>query len=686
MIKFPDEIISLSTILTKLHKAYEKEAGKLENYQDEYKDLKQYMVDYRNEMDAMEAFSHQRSLTTIDKTGVMVEKKLDQLGKLIDSPYFGRIDFIYDGESAEDTEIFYIGKFSFTDEDGSICIYDWRAKVSGMYYEYELGPASYQSLNGLISGELTRKRQFKITNGELEYVLESSTNIHDDILQKELSTTADDRMKTIIATIQQEQNKIVRNEKAHTLVIQGVAGSGKTSIALHRIAYLLYKNKETLSSDRVMIVSPNKVFADYISTVLPELGEEPIKENTIEDIARSIMPAKFSFNTKYDQTKRLIEHHDPSFAERVSFKSSIEFFSLFNDYLTQLDTEIFEPTMVTIQEMEFTQDYLSRRFKSYSRYSVKKRIEYIARDILEVIKSKRMGEMKLPSMGEVTKRLKKRLRFNDPMQLYKSFYAYLNRTELFIMKKNQLEFADVYPYLYCIDYLEGIDTFNAVDHLVVDEMQDYTPVEYMVLQKIFPCKRTILGDFSQSLNPFALHTETTFKPIFSEPEFVELKKSYRSSYEIIEFTKQFLPENAIEAVKRHGDKPRIIAYHSDEEQIEELIASLHQFELSKFKTCGIICKTEAMVQTVVGVLREKFTFTRLDEDSSSFTEGITLTTVQLAKGLEFDQVVVPFVSGSAYRNEFEKGLLYVACTRAMHQLIVMQDAEDPSQLIIENQN
>lgn len=682
MQNFKDEHQTLAKIMTKLKKAYMAVNGKVDDYDDEYMDLKQYMVDYRNEMDTMEMFSNQRALTTIDKTGVMTVKQRTQLEKLIESPYFGRIDFVYDGERTADAETFYIGKFSFTEEDGTICIFDWRASVSSMYYDYELGEASYEALNGTVFGELIRKRQLKIVNSELDYVLESSINIHDSILQKELSRAADERMKTIIATIQKEQNAIVRNDLAHTLIIQGAAGSGKTSIALHRIAYLLYKYKDSLSSERVMIVSPNKVFADYISTVLPELGEEPIRESSLGDIAEKILPSKYKFKSLYEQTKQLIEYPNSALAKRVAFKSSLHFFEQLTAFLNNQNIDLLIPKDITIQEIDIDANYMTERFWSYAKEPVSKRIEHVAEDLLAVVKAKRQGEVKLPSKNEIVKRLRKLLRFTDALSLYKAFFEHMGQPDQFIWQKGIFEFADVYPYLYCNAYMEGVDTFDLVNHLVIDEMQDYTPVQYAVIQKLFRCKKTILGDFGQSLNPFAVSSSNGFQVIFPQMEYVELKKSYRSSFEIIEFTKQFLPKNAIEAIERHGEQPTIENYENFTEQTEKIKQYLKQFEVSSYKTCGIVCKTAAQVEELYGALQVEFNVHKLDEHSAKFTEGITLASVQLAKGLEFDVVIVPFVDEASYASDFDKGLLYVACTRAMHQLTLLQLTKKPSPLLL----
>ncbi len=282
-----DEISHLEKINRELDDALieaEENVGRLDK---EYTDMKRYMTEHRGEIDPHEMFQNEMGLKRLDKTGAFAVDARERIAKLKDSPYFARIDFRPD--AADGADVFYIGRFSFS-RGGELLVSDWRAPVASMFYDYETGPAGYVAPMGRIDGELIRKRQFKIKNGVMEYALESSVNIQDDILQQELSHTSDEKMKSIIATIQKEQNVIIRNEKAGTLIIQGVAGSGKTSIALHRIAFLLYRYKDRLMAKNVTILSPNKVFGDYISNVLPELGEEPIYEISLADIAEAQLP------------------------------------------------------------------------------------------------------------------------------------------------------------------------------------------------------------------------------------------------------------------------------------------------------------------------------------------------------------------------------------------------------------
>lgn len=306
--KFPEEKINLDATIDKLNEHLQELDEKVKFYEEEFKESKKYLSSNISDMDAMEIFSNEKSISQIVNSGDLISKRKAKIEMLIDSPYFARIDFMYCGE--DDVEKIYIGRSAFMDNLGDMIIYDWRAPISGMYYDFELGNASYDAPIGKIEGNITLKRQFKISKGNIEYVLESDISIGDEILQRELSNTSDQKMKNIVSTIQKEQNRIIRNEKNNTLIIQGVAGSGKTSIALHRVAYFLYKYRENLSAENIAIISPNKVFSDYISNVLPELGEEPIIQLDLEDIATEELDNKLDFEKFIEQVNELLEIDD----------------------------------------------------------------------------------------------------------------------------------------------------------------------------------------------------------------------------------------------------------------------------------------------------------------------------------------------------------------------------------------
>lgn len=661
-VNFPEELTHLAMVQDKLHDALAKLNKRVTGYEQEYTQIKRYLAANWNELDTMEKFSNERSTTQIEHAGNLTLERRTKIEKLLNTPYFARIDFQYDGE--DDAEPIYIGQFSFTDNDNQVLVYDWRAPISGMYYDYEVGRASYEAPVGTIEGDIVRKRQFKIKSGRMEYVLESAINIDDDILQRELSSTSDEKMKSIIATIQKEQNQIIRNDKADVLIIQGVAGSGKTSIALHRIAYMLYRYKERLSADNVVVISPNKVFADYISNVLPELGEEPIWEISFDDIAAKELSGVLTYERFADR----IEDSSPEWLKRSRFKADPAFTLLADDYLHYAAAAFFEPKDYSFGTLTIPKDYIQGRYHAYQNRPIFKRFTEIADDILEQIKADTERDQKLPGRNEIIKKLTAMFKPKNTMALYTGFYDYIKKPDMFVpAEKNKLEWPDVFPYIYFKIFVEGIDGFSDIQHLVIDEMQDYTPIQYAVIKQLFPCQKTILGDFGQSISPYNSYSLDTLKAIFDHPCFVELTKSYRSTYEIIEFAKTIQPQ-LIEPVERHGEKPELIRCDNSLDELSVIKEKVAGFTGTHYSTLGILCKHTQQAKRLCEELAKDYPVTLLDADSTEFTQGITITTIFMSKGLEFDEVLIPYANEQTYSSEQDRSLLYVACTRAMHKL------------------
>lgn len=663
-VPFPEEITYLEVVEENLHDALSKLDKTITDYEEEYEKARNYLLENWNEIDSMEIFSNQRSISEVENAGKLSLERRNKIEKLIQTPYFARIDFQYEGIE-EDTEQVYIGSFGFTDSKNQILVYDWRAPISSLYYDYELGLAAYQAPAGEINGEIVRKRQFKIKDGQMIYALESAISIDDDVLQRELSSTSDEKMKTIIATIQKEQNKIIRNEKANILVIQGVAGSGKTSIALHRVAYLLYRYKERLSASQVAIISPNKVFADYISNVLPELGEEPIVELNFEEIAAAELSDKLTFERFTDH----MDHPTSQWLERSRLKSTTEFISLMDDYLDYAAHTYFEPQECSIHHVIISKEYIQGRYTAYKHLPIFKRFVEMANDILEQIKTNPPKGHRLPGLRSITKKLLPMFQIKKTLDLYTDFFSHINKSEQFVFAhKNKLEWPDVFPYLYFKNFLEGIDHVPTIQHLVIDEMQDYTPAQYAVISKLYSCKKTILGDFGQAVNPYNHPTVDTFRSLFGEIDYMELNKSYRSTYEIIDFAKKIQNHQKIEAMKRHGDKPDLIHCQDWQSELTAIKERLLGFCNSDYATLGILCKDASSAQKLYQELCDEFSVTLLDSDSRTFEQGITITTIFMSKGLEFDEVLIPYANAETYHSEFDRSLLYVASTRAMHKL------------------
>ncbi|OCS89181.1 HelD family protein [Caryophanon latum] len=633
--------------------------------------LQQYMNDYKAELDKFEVYDYEQTMRMLDQQGLQQVLRREEITKLIDSPYFGNFDFRYDGD--DEAERFYIGRFGFRAPDDTTLIYDWRAPVCNMYYEFECGAAFYEAMEREFHGELTRKRQFKIEQSKLQYALDSSLTIQDEVLQQTLKAETSNKMKTIVTSIQREQNKIVRNVSANTLVIQGVAGSGKTAVALHRIAYFLYKFRDTLRPERIFILSPNQVFGDYISSVLPELGEQPIRSFTLDELTEQLLPASVSFTSFEAETKYMLQRPTSALTKRAAQKSDFAFLKTLQHFLAELDETMFTHEELTIAGVAFEPHYVQHRFLQYRSEPVETRLKLIVEDIIDVLKAKR-DRGNIPSRTDILQRLKKRMRYTTPFSIYKQF---LHTFDIpFLFKKKRFENNDVYPYLYVQHYMKGIKTYNMTQYFVLDEMQDYTPVQYAVLSKVFDCPRTIIGDFSQALLPYDTISKKAFEYLFRDLHYAELTTTYRSSYEIATYAKQFMRSGELHPIERHGKAPVERVYTSEAQMITFLKEALH----STHKTTAIICKTDAHVIQLHEALCD-MPHTILDGTSKTFVHGVILTTIQYAKGLEFDAVIVPFVDATTYGSEFDRGLLYIAATRALHELTMLVSAKNCSPLL-----
>ena len=342
---------------------------------DTLQEYKEYLWSNKD-IDPHEIRSMRESILRHFATGESVIDKRKRLGKILDIPYFGRIDFT-ERKKGSETRVLYIGIHTFYDPGKKAnLIHDWRAPISSMFYDHELGAASYSSPTGEVEGDISLKRQYRIRKGQMEYMIESSLTVHDDVLQKELSSNTDDKMKNIVTTIQREQNRIIRNEDTQTLIIQGVAGSGKTSIALHRIAYLLYAQKGEITSKDILIISPNKVFADYISNVLPELGEETVPETSMEQILSGVLNNKYKYQNFFEQVTELLEKPTPGFIERIQYKASFDFISQLEKFILHMENHYFKATDVKLTKyITVPAEFIDEQFRRFNRYPMRQRFE-----------------------------------------------------------------------------------------------------------------------------------------------------------------------------------------------------------------------------------------------------------------------------------------------------------------------
>lgn len=664
----------LEEIKEKLTLAIRRIDGSVKQYSDELREKKEYIHEHQSGMDEADMVAADQSINRMAFTGEAAVGRKRKLLKLGQSPYFGRLDFVPQGQSVLPV---YIGMYSFIEErTRQSLIYDWRAPISSIFYDFEPGPAAFTTPSGEMRGTIERKRQYKIRDGRLEFMLENDVNIHDDVLQRELAKSSDDKLKTIVATIQRDQNAVIRNDTASVMVIQGVAGSGKTSIALHRIAFLLYRYRESIAAKDVLIISPNKVFADYISNVLPELGEEHIPELGMEELAADLLDHQQPFQTFFEQVAALLENPNPAFVERIRFKSSFEFLGQLNQYLLHVENTHFTVRELRVGSTVVPLPFLLAKFRTLHRVPLLKRFALVAEEVRAYVRDatrRKLTNHEKATIGEAIPRM---FRFHHVPDLYRDFYRWLGKPELLKWdhQGQRLEYADVFPLIYLRLRLEGLTAYDHVKHLLVDEMQDYTPVQYAVLARLFACRKTILGDVSQTVNPYSASSAETIERVFPQAEVVKLYRSYRSTVEITAFAQRITPNPNILPLERHGPAPVLARFASQAEELQAIQGLVGTFRSSGNHSLGIICKTQRQATAAYQAL-EAPGVQLLTEESTTFQEGVIITTAHLAKGLEFDEVIVPFASARTYHTEVDKSMLYVACTRAMHQLTLTYSTE-----------
>ena len=626
----------LKQIISFLKKVIGNTDASVKDHVDTLAEYKDYIWSNKD-IDPHEIRSMRESILNHFALGESVINKRKRLTKILAIPYFGRIDFL---EKKENSKVMptYIGIHTFYDpESRATLIHDWRAPVSSMFYDHELGEAGYRSPSGEIKGVISLKRQYRIRGGKMEFMIESALTVHDDILQKELSSNADDKMKNIVATIQREQNRIIRNEDIRTLIIQGVAGSGKTSIALHRIAYLLYTFRDSISSKDILIISPNKVFSDYISNVLPELGEETVPETSMEQILSGVLEHKYKYQTYFGLVNELLEKPSSSLIDRIAYKASFGFISELDKFILHIENTYFKAADVKLTKyITIPAPFIEEQYLRFNRYPIRRRFDAMADYMLDMLKIQYTFTVTTTGRNLLKKEIRLMFAGNNDIQVYKDFFKWTNNPGMFKMRKGHtLEYSDLAPLAYLHLALEGSGNQPfRVKHLLIDEMQDYSPIQYKVIQKLFPCRKTVLGDAGQSVNPYGSSTAETIQKSLTASEIMKLCKSYRSTFEITDFAQKIHPNAELEPVARHGEKPQILQFGSAVEELSGIMGLISTYRKSGYKSLGIICKTEQQAREMADVLKSYANdISFLSSQSSAFVQGIALPTWQKGSSL-----------------------------------------------------
>ena len=666
----------LEDIEIKLEKRLEEIRQSLSDGQKEIDNMQEYYWENYTEMDeyGYEDYDNQQALLhQVNANNEKLQLK-HRFEKMLDAPFFGRVDFMYDGD--DEPEPFYIGIGNFAEKNGmQPLIYDWRAPVSSLFYDYDKGPASYEASAGRLDGEILSKWQFKIQNGELVYAFESDTKIDDDILKKELGTNSDVKLKNIVRTIQKEQNAIIRNTKDRILVIQGAAGSGKTSIALHRIAYLLYHERDSLKSSNVLILSPNGVFADYISHILPELGEENIREMSFDLYAYKELRKGVSADCedRYDQLERRMRFPDQESQDRFDWKQAKAFIGEIEGFLAVLEDRLIEFKEVYFRGMTLTEEEMIELFYfKFTETPLLNRMDAIKDyfiDSWETLNGRNISDDDQETL---------QMKF-DKMYKTKDIYAIYNwmledcgcnLLPDVPYEKRKLPYEDVFPMLYLKYRLSGGNsTHKNIKHLVIDEMQDYSYLQYTILEMLFHCRMTILGDRAQTLDT-KQQDVLRFLPklLGREIRTIEIKKSYRNTLEIARYAEKVSGVSDLELLDRHGKEVVEKTFNTDTELLDELVCHLKC--PGDFETAALITTTEEEAFDLSRLLKLRgINVSYVDRNSSAFKKGLTVTTFYLAKGLEFDQV---FALRGAKENPLKNQAEYICATRALHELYIYE--------------
>lgn len=676
------------------------------SYINKRKFVTQYILDYRknaieeykdDEDKLIEYFDHERYVK--EQAFTTIDKKLKELTILKESPYFGRVTF--NDLEFDQKDTLYVGRFGVTPE-GSYepVIVDWRAPVASLFYHGSLGEASYTSPDGTIKCDIEGRRQIIVKKGELKGVFDSAIDVKDDILQMVLSNNSSDKLKDVIMTIQKEQDEIIRKERTSNIVVNGVAGSGKTTIALHRVAYLLYNYRKELE-DKVLILGPNGIFMEYISQVLPSLGEVGVKQETFASFALKEIDSEL-YIMSFDKYLEKILSKDKEFIDDAKYKNSYEIIKDLDSLVKEMDKNYFHVEDVKyFGDLVISKEEIEEMFnKHYEYMPLFRRSEKIKRIILSKIKDKR--DEKVWELNEEIRKEKERLTpeeflieennlefrrklrireiVKEVMNSRAKLDSWISREDIldiydrFNGNKKEYTINDLAPILYLAIKLEGKKATKDYRYVVIDEAQDYSPLQFKVVRELTGTKYfTVVGDVNQRLIKYSdLAPMMELEKIFDDvnPEIYNLNKSYRSTYEIIEYANKYLDEDRIIPIVRHGKPVEEIKLYNNEELSESIIESLKEFSNEGLESIAIITRDKEELEKVYNLISNKVHLVKFDNEDVLYKGGNVIIPSYFAKGLEFDGVII--VDNVSSKDENEDLIKYIMSTRALHRLKEIQ--------------
>lgn len=720
----------LQEVLKEVRKQFDENRDSKESFKKDYIETQREMwqdvgsVSISNGLDQIVDFMQFINTMKMQKRSHELTKKLEEkYERMLVSPYFARMDFLENGE--EKAEKCYIGISNLMNDDFDFLIYDWRAPISSMFYDYEIGEASYECPEGIINGKLTLKRQYKINNGKIEYMFDSNLNIDDEVLQDILGKSTDNKMKAIVTTIQREQNKVIRNEEYKNLIVQGPAGSGKTSVALHRIAYLLYKHRDKIRPQNIVIFSPNDIFNDYISNVLPQLGEDNMYQTTFKEYMHKALGNEFIKESYYQMMEYILASKKEDAYEKrignIKFKSSVEFIDILKRYVSYLEKKDRNFTDIIIKDRLIisSENIKELFFRDYAQLPLKRRLQKIKDRLLFLVESYKEERIKevageLDNSGFYIDKVEiKELSVATVRNEMKDIYSEINRMtefnlvdiyknlfeklEVFSTGSNTkycevkiseiksytienleagvLNYEDQPPLLYLKGVMGDLAETSEIKYVIIDEAQDYTPLQYEIFYQLFKsANMTMLGDLHQSINPFMnVGDYGNISHIFPKDNTcrINLTKSYRSTMEITKFSRRLLNKEVTnEFVERRGDEPLLLSFPDEGAIKVRLLEDIKIYKEKGYKSIGIITRTAKEAKKVYGFLKDKVHVKAILKDEDGYVSGTLVIPAYLAKGLEFDVVLIYNAGDENYACEEERLLLYTAFTRALHVLCI----------------
>lgn len=652
----------LQDVLEKLDKEINEASSDLFLKEEELINFRKLNYQDKSSFDSAE-FNQVMASDELEALRVLSKRKYyKSLINIKNKPYFA--SFLYKDNEGNTYDI-YMALTYLKDNNYDNILYDWRSPICSLFYDYEVGSCKYRVGDYIHEGTLLRKRQYIIDKRELISVFDNSLNIDDELLQKVIATTDNEKMRNIVNTIQAEQNKIIRNLDDHNLIVQGIAGSGKTSVALHRIAFLLYRINN-LSSNNVLIFSPNKIFSEYISNVLPELGEANTLETTFSDYLSYFLKEyknieSFpSFISKYYKG-------DKSNVDIIKYKQSKEIIKDLDNYIDALLKNFKVINDIELDKInEVSRDELNYLLKDkYSRFPLVERIDETSK-YLSLKYYGTPGKRKGPIRKLIKENINISLNIKDIYKdFFKSSYA---KYKLDIKNTKVIGYDDALLVSYLKGKLFGFPYNNYIKQVVIDEAQDYNYLQYVIIKEMFKkADFTILGDVNQNINPYYKYDSLEeLKEIFTDSNYLELLKTYRSTKEIIEYTNKILNLDYVNAIKKSNNKDVLIRKPKDIK--ESLLIDINTL-INTYKSLAIITKEDKEAEVIYDLLKDDLNISLLTEKSKSFIKDLVVVPSYIAKGLEFDSVIIIDSDETFKKSRY---LYYVACTRAREELIIYE--------------